>query len=335
MNKKPIVTFTASLLAAACVTGCAVNTQAGNSNASEVSDEAEPAIEENKAVESEKAEIVDQFDDAESGDADVFEEYKPTGEDPFLQPIYVYFRDNIKDHYAPADVFLPEFDIFREDDSDPDDVKVWGDFHVSNYNVRGTTFMCMSGGAYPGCFHLEKDGNEFTVKSADFVEDGSNYSESLKKIFSDDELMAAFQASDDDERDVRSNVIHEYAIANGLKIRAYQDYGWEPVQVDMDDDSFAEDAQCPDVAGNWKSDNEMTMTVEAPENSFTYSFKITGADSSYDIYATYEMQTKTFWYWDCFENEEQALGEGQIVVNDDGSMTWIRDGKETSFVQTE
>ena len=55
-------------------------------------------------------------------------EYVYTGENPYIQPIWEYMKENMGKNYEPADLMLPEFDLLREDDSDPEDIKVWGRF---------------------------------------------------------------------------------------------------------------------------------------------------------------------------------------------------------------
>lgn len=342
MKKRFVATIMASVLATALVTGCASGAAKEEPKAETAAEEAAPEEAQEAAPEDikETAEAAEETAETEETataeetekTAEAFPEYVYTGEDPYVQPIYEYFRDNIKPDYEEADVFLPEFDILREDDTDPEDIKVWGDYHVANYSVRGTTFMFRSGGQYPGCFHLAKTGDGYEVKSVEFVEDGTDWTESVKKIFNDDELLAAFEAASADERDVRSYVIHSYAVENGMTIRAYQDYGWDPVQVDMDDKDFAADAQFPDIAGSWKSaDSAMTMEIEAPDEGFTCGFEITGKDMLCSVYATYEMGTNTLWYWDCFVNDEQVLGEGTFALNEDNTITWTHEGEEVVF----
>jgi|GEM_PF-1503353 len=341
MKNLIVVTLIASMMAATMLGGCASGNagQGSGQEAAAQEQTQEPAAEEAEPAEDQAADAqpaAEAQEDVLEPAADTVtagEEYPAfvfTGEDPYMQPIFTYFEENIKDMYPEADIFLPEFDIFREDDSDPEDIKVWGNFWVSKYNYRGTTLMAMSGGSYPGCMHLKADGDGYVVTSAEFVEDGTNYDDSLKKIFSDDELMAAFQASGDDMMDVRANTAHSYAEQTGLNIRAYQDYGWDPVQISPEDADFAMDLQYPDIAGTWSDADQSTkMEVTLPDSGSTFQFDITtaGADTTedhYSIYATYEMGTQTFWYWDCWVNDEQSEDEavGCLVVNEDNTITW-------------
>ena len=82
------------------------------------------------------------------------------------------------------------------DDSDPEDVKIWGYFCVYNYDLEGDVLKTASGGAHPGLFHIKdnKDGTA-EVTAFDQTEDGAGYEPSAKKIFGDTAEEIEFTAS--------------------------------------------------------------------------------------------------------------------------------------------
>jgi dihydroneopterin aldolase len=95
------------------------------------------------------------------------------------------------------------------DDSDPNNVVVYGDFWINNYNIDGDTLSCVSGGDYPGVMHVSKDGDTYTVSSFDMVADGSGFEASAKELFGDnyDAFMKVY--SDDVTRAVNYLTCYE------------------------------------------------------------------------------------------------------------------------------
>ena len=118
------------------------------------------------------------------------------------------------------------------DESNHDDVRVWGDFWVMNYNLAGDTLKTVSGGSHPGLMHLSKTCGRYEVVSFDAVADGHGYTESAKQIFGDyyDAFIAI--ASDDEKREMkRGRDLALYVQKHGLHAHCYQDYGWPAVPL--------------------------------------------------------------------------------------------------------
>ncbi|MBQ7558522.1 MAG: hypothetical protein IJT00_10735, partial [Lachnospiraceae bacterium] len=148
-------------------------------------------------------------------------------DDPVPNAICDYLTTVIAAQYETAEVSIPQISIIEVDESKDDDIKVWGDFWIYNYNLEGETLMTLSGGNYPGLMHLKKnpDGS-CSVTSFDQVEDGSNFDSSAKKIFGDKYDRLQEIMSDDKSRDgFRTAMIKNYVEDNGLGITQYQDYG--------------------------------------------------------------------------------------------------------------
>ncbi len=272
-------------------------------------------------------------------------EYEYTGENPYIQPIWLYMKENMGKNYEPADLMLPAFDILREDDSDPEDIKVWGRFMIENYSLRGTTLLTRSGGEYPGVAHLKKTADGYEVTSMDIVEDGSNYSASVEEIFGvDAELKAAFMESQYDYNDVLSSVMHEYSENTGVVIEAFEDYGWDPVPVVFDKEFVVE---YPDLGGDWETeDGAASMTIDMPEEGSVYQLHITakgedGKENGYLIYGQYEMSTNSLYYFDAWTGDagdENAMDQdtamqGFFAVQDDNTICWNNNGAECIFVR--
>ena len=137
-----------------------------------------------------------------------------------------YLADSIGSKYAKGEHCVPIHSIVRVDERNAEDILVWGDFWVFNYNQVGDTLKCVSGGSHPGLLHIRQTEKGFEVTSFDQVEDGSRYLPMAKKIFGD--KYDAFQAINSDEKNrerLRAEVLATYAKKNGLAVTLYQDYG--------------------------------------------------------------------------------------------------------------
>ena len=159
--------------------------------------------------------------------------YEYPGPELFYSVLYSYLIDELSLYYAAADVSIPCPIIVYVDEEDKDDIKVYGNFWIFNYELNGDILENTSGGSYPGCIHMKSTDEGYEVTSMEVVEDGSNYTESAKEIFG--EYYDAFvEATSDSEQteSIRAQIIANYVAANNLSITAYQDYGWDPVALD-------------------------------------------------------------------------------------------------------
>jgi hypothetical protein len=138
-----------------------------------------------------------------------------------------YLVDSIGSQYAKGEHCVPIHSIVRVDERNAEDILVWGDFWVFNYNQVGDTLKCVSGGSHPGLLHIRQTEKGFEVTAFDQVEDGSRYLPTAKKIFGD--KFNAFKTISSDEKNrerLRAEVLATYAKKNGLAVTLYQDYGW-------------------------------------------------------------------------------------------------------------
>ena len=113
------------------------------------------------------------------------------------------------------------------DETNANDILVWGDFWVFNYNQVGDTLKMVSGGNHPGLMHVRQTENGFEVTSFDRVADGSDNVPSAKRIFGDKyEAFQAFQSDDNKREQLRGEKLAEYVKKHNLSVTMYQDYGW-------------------------------------------------------------------------------------------------------------
>ena len=138
-----------------------------------------------------------------------------------------YLVEEIGRYYAQGEHCVPLRNIVAVDESHAEDILVWGDFWVFNYNQEGDTLKCISGGSHPGLMHMRQTEKGYEVTAFDRVADGSDFLPSAKKIFGD--RYDAFQTmySDDVAREkLRSEGLAAHARQKGLAVTLYQDYGW-------------------------------------------------------------------------------------------------------------
>ena len=142
-----------------------------------------------------------------------------------------YFVDSVGSHYSKGEFCIPSHTIVAVDEQNAEDIRVWGDFWVFNYNLVGDTLKCVSGGSHPGLAHVQQVDGQFQVTAFDAVEDGSRYLPTAKRIFG--ERFDEFQriASDEKAREaVRAEAIAAYVEQHELPATLYQDYGWPAVK---------------------------------------------------------------------------------------------------------
>ena len=138
-----------------------------------------------------------------------------------------YLVDVVGKLYAEGEHCVPIHPIVTVDERNGEDILVWGDFWVFNYNQAGDTLKCISGGSHPGLMHMRQTEKGYEVTAFDRVADGSDFLPSAKKIFGDryDTFQAVY--SDDVAREkLRSEGLAAYVRQKGLAVTLYQDYGW-------------------------------------------------------------------------------------------------------------
>lgn len=165
--------------------------------------------------------------------------YSHETDDPYYLPACRYIMENCGSQYDAEDIMIPFVNILRVDDSDPEDILVWGNYKVINYEKCGSTLLVRSGGSYPGLIHMRRDGDSIAGVSMDVVKDGSDEEGSIEEIFGvDEELLEAYRRSNayEEDHEIVLNTLRWYREDTGLAIEAYEDYGSDPVFLDEDEE---------------------------------------------------------------------------------------------------
>ena len=147
-------------------------------------------------------------------------------ETTYFPAIHRYLVDSISSQYAEADIRVPLPTVVAVDESNGEDIKVWGEFWVMNFNQVGDTLKMISGGSHAGLMHIRQTEKGYTVTGFEQVGDGSLFMKTAKKIFGDkyDAFMAVY--SDHEKRNRHhEELISEYVKKHHLTATMYQDNG--------------------------------------------------------------------------------------------------------------
>ena len=142
------------------------------------------------------------------------------------------FMKGIGSNYAPGEHCIPYCLVVGSDSASAEEVLIWGDFRVENYNQAGDTLKLVSGGSHPGCMHVKNTADGFAVTQFDAVADGSDFNPTAKAIFGDRyDAFMALHSNEDARKVAREQSILDYASANNLEITCYEDFGQPAVKI--------------------------------------------------------------------------------------------------------
>ena len=143
-----------------------------------------------------------------------------------------YLVNVIGKNYAEAEYCIPSPFVISTNEGNKDDVLIWGDFWVFNYDISGDTLKTVSGGSHPGLMHLKKTDNGFEVTNFEVVEDGEGNLESAKRILGDNyDAFWEVNSNQEKREDIRLHFIADYVKEHNLPVKMVQDYGWPAVEL--------------------------------------------------------------------------------------------------------
>ena len=98
--------------------------------------------------------------------------YVYTGDEPYLDVISEYMVTTYAEENfgtdADADVYIPYSFISGTDETNPEDILVYGEYDIDGYKLRNTTLVSINGSRNRGVFHLKKESDgSYTVIEAD------------------------------------------------------------------------------------------------------------------------------------------------------------------------
>ncbi len=146
---------------------------------------------------------------------------------------YDYLSFDYSNDYNTDNVMIPYVSIVGIEESDPEDVLLYGDYYVWEFSKEGDKLVTVSGGHCPGIIHLQRFGEG----------DDASYTATgvFDVAYTDDDAIALFGdhydqyhevSSDEDIRDVGlSHVISQYVKANDLNITKFRIAGGEDIEL--------------------------------------------------------------------------------------------------------
>ena len=138
-----------------------------------------------------------------------------------------YLVNEFGKNYTQGDVCIPYAFLISSDKGNPEDVLVWGDFWVFNYEISGDTLKTVSGGNHPGLMHLKKTDAGYEVTGFDAVADGSDNLPSAQRIFGDRfDAYQEFSGAAEKRETERLRFTADYVKKHNLSVTMLQDYGW-------------------------------------------------------------------------------------------------------------
>ncbi len=87
----------------------------------------------------------------------------------------------------------------------------------------------------PACIHLKKENGDWQVVQVERTGDGAYYQSGIEKFCEGyPEIARKFFDFDTNEKrreQIRKKLVKQYVKDNGLDIRYYHDFGWDPVEL--------------------------------------------------------------------------------------------------------
>ena len=153
-------------------------------------------------------------------------------ETTYFPAIDRYLVNVIGDQYAKSEYCVPFYKIVSVDERDAENILVWGDFWLFNYNRSGDTLKTMSGGNHAGLLHIRQTDTGFEVTGFDQVAEGAGNMRSAQQIFGDKyEAFHDFHSNEQKREQRRLEVLADYVIKHNLGISYVQDFGWPAKQI--------------------------------------------------------------------------------------------------------
>ena len=235
--KKRMITAAVAVTAAMLVAGCGAQNASTAQPSETVSTEVtsaeteakeEPVSTEQASVEeeTESEKVTSKYEDPSN-----LPVYTYQGDEEYLDVISGYMvTDYAKNYGDQGDVFIPYSVVVERDESNPEDILVYGIFDIDGYDLRNSTLVTCCGGRNYGIFHLKKaDDGTVTVTDAELPmteEETEELFAGVPDIY--DKVRAV---TDEELNETRATAIAEYVNSNGLNILQWQDYGRLPVAV--------------------------------------------------------------------------------------------------------
>lgn len=265
--KRRTVCITAIGMMALCLGACGAQQAPAAPPATETEPEvvSEAATEE-AVPETEEAAVIPETEETEEAAAEneypsvplpEYHYYGPEDWADYGEAISAFMLENSFGEEA-ADLSVCTPVVLKVDDSDPSDVKVWGEYWLDQFQLQKTTLFHTAGGSFGGVAHLDATGAAPMLISMDPVEDGTDNGPSIERLFGPEGLTEAYSEAVDNINEYRAKALSYYINENGLYITQFQDFGWPPVPIPGAPETREED-QIVDHVSNYAYTTQFDM----------------------------------------------------------------------------
>lgn len=171
-------------------------------------------------------------------DRNILPRFVYTGGDAVMKAVCEYLVETTskEDGYGHSQqyVVIPA-PLIHETVREKEELKVFGNFWSFSYYRNGNTLENEAGGEMPACIHLKKENGDWQVVQVERTGDGAYYQSGIEKFCEGyPEIARKFFDSDTNEKrreQIRKKLVKQYVKDNGLDIRYYHDFGWDPVEL--------------------------------------------------------------------------------------------------------
>ena len=152
-------------------------------------------------------------------------------EHSYLEAISKYLAKYDADNLEIGDGFIPCITSVEIDNSDENDIKLWGIFDIYNYTLSEETLVEKNGKRLVGMFSLKqlKDG-KCSVKEAYFVDESDVAA--IEALCQDHDMALEGLKNPIVTEETRRFFISEYVKKSGLKASAYRPWGSESLPIE-------------------------------------------------------------------------------------------------------
>lgn len=270
---------------------------------------------------------------AEASDDGKLPAFTYKGDNPYIATVCTYLTDRSHIQEAEDGVTIPCPLIYRINDSDKNDVLVWGDFYSCSYTLRNTTMMVGMSYAAQGRMHLQAVDGEYVVTDLEIfgdILDGDHYfSDVIRLCAPNIGLILRCVFTGERQREAaKLDSLRDYAMSNGLNITQYQVHGSAPVAIPGMPATAEEDQII-----HWESN--LGYSIDYDLRLLSFSGFDTSSEGLWGVEDLSGCSLRVHRYWD--QSRESVLAlveqgliepvcESAVIGADDIEATLVRDG---------
>ncbi|WP_026508363.1 hypothetical protein [Butyrivibrio sp. MC2013] len=143
--------------------------------------------------------------------------------DPVDAACYDYLAFEAEQDYDPNNAMIPLVTVVGIDDTDADDVLIYGDYWLWEFTKEDDKLIAISGGHRPGIIHAQRFGEDETAIYSGLSLDEALTDDDAKGLFGDYyDAYIAVSSDDRARKEKMDQVLSDYVESNGLEVS-----GWD------------------------------------------------------------------------------------------------------------